>query len=61
MVFEGTFLFDKKWNGKVYDNETKETFEIINGNGIVIEYNYDDLIYKGEYINKKKSGQGKEY
>ena len=41
MEYEGEMLFNKKWNGKGYDKSGKKIYELINGNGKVIEY-YDD-------------------
>ena len=40
----------------VYDN-------IINGNGKAKEYDghYNELLFEGEYLNKKRNGKGKEY
>ena len=36
-------MYDKKWNGKGYDNNGNEIYELINGNGPVKEYeeNFD--------------------
>ena len=48
-------MFDRKYNGKGYDNNGKIIYELIKGNGIAIEYGYiDKLIFKGEYLNGKK-------
>ena len=48
MEFEGEFLFNKKWNGKGYDENGNIIYELINGNCKVKEYDYDDyLIFEG--------------
>ena len=61
MEYEGSFLFDKKYNGKGYDKDGNILYEIINGTGQVKEYKIDKLIFEGEYLNGKKNGKGKEY
>ena len=54
--FEGEYLKGKKWNGK------GQSFEIINGKGILLDFNDDDeLLFKGEYLNGEKNGKGEEY
>ena len=61
--YEGEYLFDKKWNGKGYDENNNIIYELINGNGKVKEYNeyLACLIFDGEYLNGEKIGKGKEY
>ena len=61
--FEGEYLYDKKWNGKGYDMEGNKIYELINGNGPVIEYqqDYDYPSFKGEYLDGKRNSKGKEY
>ena len=60
--FEGEFLFDRKWNGKKYDEKVNLIYELINGNGKVKEYNYEVwLLFDGEYIENRRNGKGKEY
>ena len=62
LSFEGEYLYDKKWNGKGYDENGKIIYELINGNGKVKEYNiHGELIFEGEYLNGKRNGKGKEY
>ena len=52
LKFKGEYLFDKKWNGKEYDEKGNIIYEIINGNGKIKEYNdRGKLIYEGEYLN----------
>ena len=70
MEFEGEYFFDKKYNGKGYDEKGNVIYELIYGNGKVIEYNVDwenisnkkyKLKFVGEYLNGEKNGKGKEY
>ena len=63
MEFEGEFLFDRKWNGKGYDQKGNITYELINGKGYAKEYSSDNfhLIYEGEYLDGNRNGYGKEY
>ena len=62
MEYEGEFLYNNKFNGKGYDEKGNIIYELINGNGKVKEYyNFDILIFEGEYLNGKKNGKGKEY
>ena len=52
MEFEGEYLFDKKYNGKGFDNYGNIIYELINGNGRIKEYNDNGkLIFEGEYLN----------
>ena len=61
MVYEGEYLYNKKWNGKGYDEKGNILYEMVNGNGKVKEYYDDILIFEGEYLNGRKNGKGKEY
>ena len=62
LEYEGEYLFDRKYNGKGYDKNGNIIYELINGNGRVKEYNYDnEIIFEGEYKNGYKNGKGKEY
>ena len=63
LIFEGEYRYDRKWNGKGYDENGNIIYELINGNGKVKEYNkYNDLLkFEGEYLNDKRNGKGKEY
>ena len=55
MEYEGEFLFNKKWNGKGFDENGNVIYELNNGNGKVKEYNdIGSLIFEGEYLNGKK-------
>ena len=59
--FEGEFLNGKMWNGKGYNINGDVEFEIINGKGIIKEYNFITLIFEGQVLNGKRNGKGKEY
>ena len=63
LKFEGEYLEGKKWNGKGFNEEGKEVFEIKNGNGKVKDYGIDgELIFEGKYLDGEKwNGKGKEY
>ena len=38
MEFEGEYSYDKKWNGKGYDENGNIIYKLNKGNGKVIEY-----------------------
>ena len=61
--FKGEYLFDKKWDGKGYDENGNVIYELKNGTGKVKEYDsYNGkLKFEGEYLNGKRHGKGKEY
>ena len=62
MEYEGEYLYNKKWNGKGYDENGNIIYELINGNGKGKEYDWNNkLVFEGEYLNAKKNGKGKEY
>ena len=65
MEYEGEYLNGRKYNGKGFDEKGNVIYELINGNGLVKEYDekiwIDHLIYEGEYINGERNGKGKEY
>ena len=62
MEYEGEYLYNKKYNGKGYDENSNIIYELINGNGKVKEYwDNDKLRFEGEYLNRKRHGKGKEY
>ena len=50
------------YEGKMYDNKSKNIYELKKGNGKIKEY-YDngDLKFEGEYLNGERNGKGKEY
>ena len=61
MEYEGELLYDKKYSGKGYDEKGNIIYELINGNGKVIEYWFNgELKFEGEYLNGKRN-KGKEY
>ena len=52
--FKGEYYNGKRWNGKIYNREGKEEYEIKYGKGIIKEYDdYGKLIFEGEYSNGK--------
>ena len=63
MEYEGEYLFDKKYNGKGYDENGNIIYELINGTGKVKEYRlfFHILEFEGEYLNGLRNGKGKEY
>ena len=65
MEYEGEFRYNRKWNGKGYDEKGNIIYELINGNGKVREYDeyiwLDHLKFEGEYLNGERNGKGKEY
>ena len=62
LEFEGEYLSNKKFHGKGYDINGKIIYELINGNGKVIEYdNKGNIQFEGQYLNGKKNGKGREY
>ena len=71
LVYEGDYLYDKKWNGKGYDKNGNVIYELINGNGKIKEYEQyngnllfegnGNLLFEGEYVNGLRNGKGKEY
>ena len=63
IINDGEFLYNKKWNGKGYDEDGNIIYELIDGNGKVKEY-YDwngKLMFEGEYLDGRRNGKGKEY
>ena len=61
LEFEGKYLFDKKFEGKGFDETGKVIYKLKNGNGKVKEYKNGNLIFEGEYLNGKRNGKGKEF
>ena len=61
LEFEGKYLFDKKFDGKGFDENGNVIYELKNGNGKVKEYKNGKLIFEGEYLNGKRNGKGKEF
>ena len=47
------YLYDRKLNGKWYDENGNIVYELKNGTEKVIEYNEenDKLLFEGEYLN----------
>ena len=61
LEYEGDYLFYNKYNGKGYDENGNIIYELKNGNGKIKEYDYDKLLFEGEYLNGRRNGKGKEY
>ena len=59
LLFDGEYLNGKKWNGKGYNINGIQEYEIKNGKcNNIKEYNlYGELKYEGEYLNGKKNGK----
>ena len=61
LIFEGQYLKGRRWNGKGYNYDGNEEFEINNGKGFGKEYGYyGNLLFEGEYLNGLRK-EGKEY
>ena len=62
LLYEGEYLFDKKYNGKGYDKNGNIIYELINGKGSYKEL-YDNGKIKLEILYSKElsKGEGKEY
>ena len=62
LEYEGEYIYGEKWNGKGYDEDGHQIYELINGSGKIREYNsHYDLNFEGEYLNGLKNGYGKKY
>ena len=63
LEYEGDYLYNKKFNGKGYDENGNVIYELINGNGEVKEYDDEtgELIFEGEYLNGKRGKEKVEY
>ena len=70
LEYEGEYIYNKKWNGKGYDENSNITelidgkgyyksnivYELMNGKGSIKEYDeYGSIIFEGEYINEKRN------
>ena len=47
LEYEGEYLYDKKYNGKGYDEYGNIIYELKNGTGKVKEYEDGKLIFEG--------------
>ena len=62
ILFGGDYFEGKKWNGYGYGIDGHLEFELKDGQGNVVEYDYDgNKIFEGEYKNGERNGHGKEY
>ena len=60
--FDGEYKEGMEWDGKGYDLDGKEIYEIKNGQGYKKLYSNNEFIYfEGEYKEGKKNGKGIEY
>ena len=66
LIFEGEYLFNKKWNGKGFDKNGNIIFELKEGKGYIKEFNLNqfglksNLNFEGEYLNGEINGKGRE-
>ena len=61
LIYEGKFINGKKFEKKlesIYDNKNENSF---NGECYEKKYYNGNLLFEGNYINKKRNGKGKEY
>ena len=62
LLFEGEYLNGKKWQGRGYDENNNIAYDIKEGKGLIIEYDFKgNLKFEGEYLNGERNGKGKEY
>ena len=62
LLFEGKYLSDKKWDGKIYDYKVEKEYELKDGKGYIKEnISETKLIFEGEYLEGERNGKGKEY
>ena len=73
LLFEGEYLNGKKWNGigyyvdtifeeeSYYADISKIYYEIKEGKGYMIDYDDEESIYEGEYLNGQRNGIGRDY
>jgi len=62
ILFEGEYFEGKKWSGYGYNINGDLEFELKDGQGNVVEFDYDGhKIFEGEYKNGERNGHGKEY
>ena len=62
ILFDGEYLNGKKYNGYGYDINGELQYELKEGQGNIIEYDYyGKKIFEGEYKNGERNGNGKEF
>ena len=62
IIFEGMYLYGKKWDGKGYDKSKNVIYEIKEGKGTVKEYhNKYCFNFEGEFLKWNKNGKVVEY
>ena len=59
LIFEGEYLYGRRWEGKGYDKFVNIVYELKEGKGFIKEYDfYGKLKFEGEYLNGKINGKG---
>ena len=62
LKYEGYYINDRKINGKMYNYNGNEFYEIKDGKGIIKEFSDDGILeFEGEYFDGERKGKGKEY
>ena len=65
LIYEGIYIFDRKYEGKGYDENGNVAYELKKGNGKIKEYGIHNgklvIIFEGEYRNGRRHGKGREY
>ena len=62
LEFEGEYLYNRKYNGRGYDENGNLVYELRNGAGKIKEFdNNFKLIFEGQYLSGRRNGSGKEY
>ena len=56
LMFEGEFKNGKRWNGRAYDPIGNVAGELVEGNGLMKDYDYASgvLIFDGQYFNGER-------
>ena len=62
LKFEGEYLYGKRWKGKYYDGLNNIVSELVNGKGLIKEFDKNDILSsEGNYVNGEKNGAIKDY
>ena len=61
ILFEGTYFDGKRWNGIGYDHNHNKIYELIDGNGKIIDYFNGKIFLEGNLLNGEKNGKFKKY
>ena len=59
LMFEGEFKNGKRWTGKAYDPKGNVVGELVDGKGLMKEYDYEsgELIFDGQYFNGERKNK----